>query len=168
MTHERTLQTLKWAALLSILVAAAWGACGCNALPTSSTAVLEPHPNELLIIAYTQCYADYYHLGEIDVFFWEFKEEVECSDDHGKDAMCPVAGRAYHGHRRVGYWGPWVRGETIFVPPDLEWSAAHEVCHLAGAFTEAAAKRCAEIVWDQANCHDAGKQPTGTGPRLIL
>lgn len=162
MTHERTMQTMKWALLLSVLVGAAWGACGCG-LFKSPTASDEPelHPNEILITEYVQCYAEYFGLKEVWVDFWEHGQHVDCSEDHGEGAMCPIAGHAHIVGRGVSFWGPWVRGEASHVPPDLEWAAAHEVCHLTGLWDEAATKLCTELVWDEAGCHEGDKPKPG-------
>jgi len=158
---------------MSLIVGAAWGSLGCGLLK-SPTAPTYDHPNEILITEHTQCYADYFRLGKITCSFFEDERWVDCSDDWGNDENgdpfeCLVVGGAYPGSRHAEYYGPWVRHELgREQPPELEWAAAHEVCHMTGTWSEAVAKRCAEIAWDQAKCHEGGFQLVGIDPRLIL
>jgi hypothetical protein len=146
---ERQYQTLKWAMLLSLVVGAAWGTLGCK----SPTAPTHDHPNEVRITAYTQCYAKHFGLGRVEVTFWEHGRYVDCSADYGPGAQCPVAGTGMPNSRKVSYWGPWVRGEASHIPPELEWAAAHEVCHLTGLWDEKQTETCGRLVWTVAGCH---------------
>jgi hypothetical protein len=138
---------------------------GCGVSPTSPTPT---HPNEILITQHTQCYANYFKLGTITVSFFEDERLVDCSADWGYDEdgdplMCQIAGAAYPGSRHAEYYGPWVRGETDTTrEPDLEWAAAHEVCHMAGTWDEDQAKKCAELAWPRAQCHE-GHPRAGRG-----
>ena len=154
-THERTLQTMRWASLIISLIAVGVALAGCK----SPTAPDEPsHPNEILITEHTQCYADHFHLGKITVSFFEKARWADCSDwlgndENGDPMECMVAGGAYPFSRHAEYYGPWVRHELEGPPPELEWTAAHEVCHMTGTWSEDAAIKCAAIAWDQAQCH---------------
>lgn len=142
--HHRPLQRL----ILPLLVGATWGALGCKS-PTAPN----DHPNELRIIAYTQCYADHFRMGEVEVTFWEHGRYVDCSRDYGPGARCAIAGTGMPHSRLVSYWGPWVRGEASHIPPELEWAAAHEICHLTGLWDEERTKTCGHLIWTVAGCH---------------
>lgn len=160
MTHERTMQTMRWASLIISLIAVAVALSGCGLLK-SPTAPEDKvlHPNEILITEHTQCYADHFHLGKITCSFFEDERWADCSDwwgydENGDPIECMVAGGAYPFSRHAEYYGPWVRGELPDIPnPDLEYTAAHEVCHMTGTWSETAAMHCAAIAWDQAQCH---------------
>ena len=187
MTHERNV--LMWLARKAVQgfrwpwftfwmsIAILYSILGCGLLK-SPTAADELHPNEILITEHTQCYADHFRLGKITCSFFEDERLIDCSDDWGNDengdpVQCLRVGGAFPGSRHAEYYGPWVRHELGGEPPDLEWVAAHEVCHMTGTWSETVAKRCAEIAWDQAQCHEGGFQPAskqsaGFDPRLIL
>ncbi len=151
--------------------------CGLLKSPTAPEEEPELHPSEILVTEHTQCYADYFRLGKITCSFFEDERLIDCSDDWGNDengdpVECIIVGGAFPGSRHAEYYGPWVRGELAgysVSSQDLEWVAAHEVCHMAGTWSETVAKRCAEIAWDQAQCHEGGFQPVlGIDPRLMF
>lgn len=156
-THERNV--LMWTvsrptrmAILTvvILLLVAWFSTGCT--PTSATSI-PTHPNELRMIQYTQCFAEYWHLGELQVVFKDDLGLTPCSYDQDiwgpKDGRCPSAGRATYGKNGVSYWGPWVRGETVeYGNPSEKYMravAAHEVGHVACGNSEKAANECAAV-----------------------
>ncbi len=186
MTHERNVlvwlaarvgwRQLGFVILIILFTTAITGLCGCG-LFKSPTAPddEELHPNEILITEHTQCYADYFRIGKTTCSFFEDERLLDCSDTWGNDEngdpfMCPIIGGAYPGSRHAEYYGPWVRGEPPYQPTSahLEETAAHEVCHMIGGWNERATRKCAEIAWNQAQCHEGGFQPVGLDPRFIL
>lgn len=121
--------------------------------PTAPTPL---HPYEVIIVAHTECFAEFMEWSTPDIFFTDNPVDVECVID-GEKRMCPSAGRAYIGYNRVVYWGAWVRGEAGpdwgWSLGDLEWVAAHEVCHLALATAnEDVANSCARWAVKGAGC----------------
>ncbi len=183
MTHERNvlmwlagkLYKIRWprfAFWVSMVIL--YSTLGCGLLE-SPTAPDPTHPNEILIIEHTQCYADYFRLGEITVSFFEDERQVNCYplkyDENGDPFQCLQAGGAWPFKRHASYYGPWVRGELadyLFSSQDLEWVAAHEVCHMLGTRDEDVAVKCAELAWSRAGCHEGGFQPVEISPRLMF
>ena len=158
---------------LALFTVALW-LLGCGLLK-SPTAPNPTHPNEILIIEHTQCYADYFRLGKITVSFFEEEQQVNCYplryDENGDPVQCFKAGGAWPFSRHARYYGPWVRGELVdhlFSSQDLEFVAAHEVCHMLGIWNEVKAWKCAENAWSRAECHEGGFQPVGIDPRLMF
>ena len=185
MTHERNvlvwlagkLYKIRWpwfAFWVSIAILYNTLGCGLLKSPTAPDES-ELHPSEILITEHTQCYADYFRLGEITVSFFEDERLINCYplkyDGNGDPVQCVKAGGAFPYSRHAHYYGPWVRGELAGYSSssqDLEWVAAHEVCHMLGTWSETVAVRCSRLAWDQAQCHEGGFQPVGIDSRLMF
>ena len=129
-----------------------WG-CGSPTAPDDPS----PHPNEILINEYTQCYGGYHGLGRIDVSFSEESRMVPCQPGSGKE--CVAAGWAWPSTRQVTYYRPWVRDECpreLCPGPttreQLKEAAAHETCHLAGNPSEPSAIGCLHETLEKHSC----------------
>ena len=161
MTHERTIQTMGIAARIICVIVLIMGimALYCCTNPTGSSSV-PTHPNEILIASFTQCFAKFNGLPEINVYFKDYLDLTQCDpsrDNWGpKDGKCPAAGRASYGYYSVSYWGPWVRGEIAEYPIEVPWMlrevAAHEVGHVKCGNEEWQANMCMFVALESGEC----------------
>ncbi len=121
------------------------GVCGC----ASPTAPTYDHPNELLLIELTACYAAPLEVG---VHFSDKERAVKVDWLCEKDCeMSIMAGWAMIPARVVTYYRPWVHGAGEWA---LHEVAAHEVCHvLHMSADEAVASQCmARLVYEEEKC----------------
>lgn len=149
-THERNV--LMWVATRGWLRVLMWflfwvfmgylffSIVGCgNGSPLSSTEI--GHPNEEMIVAWSECYYAYFGLeeklhGSLTVAFTDERRVVPCpSHMQNPPEECIAAGWAAPGTRLIHYYRPWVRSNDRNAW-DLQYTAAHEVCHLSGIFID--------------------------------
>jgi hypothetical protein len=135
------------------------------------------HPNEEKIKAWSECYYAYFGLeeklhGPLTVAFTDERREVACPSTmlNPPPDGCIAAGWAMPGSRLVHYYRPWVRSSER-TGWDLQYTAAHEVCHLSGIYIDETipdnpealtAGQCAALVTQHSRvtgeCNDAGSE----------
>lgn len=141
-THERTLQTLKLAALYVLVAAALYFALGCGKVtPTGPSTELEG-----VFLDLAQCYADELGLGTVTLGVFE-KARPYCP----REGPCGyVACGAWPDSRTIECWGDWINNPSSVV--DFPNYAAHEVCHLSGIWDEMEAELCAFALTSKGVC----------------
>ena len=138
-----------------ILLALLLVACGARG-PTEPD---HDHPNEILVLAFTKCSADFYAKTRpgftVTAEITEKKRLVACLPPH-EDQKCSAKGWAMLPGNHVVYWGPWVRGEIEPLhPSSLEMLSHHEVSHVYYlTMNELQAEYAAQIAYRKAGCRE--------------
>jgi len=141
--HERTLQTMKWAARFIALITVVLILAGCGK-PTDPTASTE---REMYIEAETVRYGQIELDRTLDVSFTDARHMVPTIED--PNVKAPAAGWVSLQGFKITYWRPWVNDER-YGRVDLEWTAAHEVCHfITGSKHDAAHAMCNLGLWQR-------------------
>jgi hypothetical protein len=165
-THERTVQTMKWAGVIVVVLAVAFLFFGCTGVNNPTAPDDMDHPNEELAYNLAQCYANHLDLGEVTVEFSNQLRWVPCGSGTGQgpDGQCSAAGWAWpmnmvNGMKKITLYHPFILDtcypETCAKPTEpshINEAVAHEVCHVANNPTEAEAEACEAKVMASAGC----------------